>query len=237
MCNLSAVSRGHNVSSSLPFFNFTMLAQTRHSTSLDDFGNHSVGWSATGAVWQEEVEEGQFSSPYCAVNTSIQMVGVVSQEPCLFNGSIRDNICLGRPFSDEEVEKACRVAYAHDFIMGLEKVRWSREINKERSTACCRLFIIDFGLGHYKRFRWHSLTSPLFTPAYQGYSTMLGPSGVSLSGGQKQRIAIARAIVSNPRLILLDEATSALDSKSERIVQVIMEKRSTLLFPLPEEDH
>jgi ABC-type bacteriocin/lantibiotic exporter with double-glycine peptidase domain len=41
-----------------------------------------------------------------------------------------------------------------------------------------------------------------------------------MSGGQKQRIAIARAVVSNPRILLLDEATSALDAESERLVQV-----------------
>jgi len=54
----------------------------------------------------------------------------------------------------------------------------------------------------------------------QGYDTMCGEGGSQMSGGQKQRIAIARAVVSNPRILLLDEATSALDAESERLVQV-----------------
>jgi ATP-binding cassette, subfamily B (MDR/TAP), member 1 len=52
----------------------------------------------------------------------------------------------------------------------------------------------------------------------QGYHTILTEQG-GLSGGQKQRIAIARAIISEPRILLLDEATSGLDARSERIVQ------------------
>ena len=45
-----------------------------------------------------------------------------------------------------------------------------------------------------------------------GLDTVVGESGALLSGGQKQRIAIARAIISEPKILLLDEATSALDT-------------------------
>ncbi|KAF4968346.1 hypothetical protein FSARC_4292 [Fusarium sarcochroum] len=60
----------------------------------------------------------------------------------------------------------------------------------------------------------------------QGYDTYLGERGGTLSGGQKQRVAIARSVVSNPKILLLDEATSALDPTAERIVQKALSRVS-----------
>ncbi len=67
-----------------------------------------------------------------------------------------------------------------------------------------------------------------------GYQTEVGERGVTLSGGQRQRIALARAFLSNPRILILDDSTSAIDSATEdEIQQAIMraqEGRTTLLI-------
>jgi ATP-binding cassette subfamily B protein len=67
-----------------------------------------------------------------------------------------------------------------------------------------------------------------------GYDTIVGERGVTLSGGQRQRIAIARALLTDPRVLILDDATSAVDSATEdeiqKAIKRILEGRTTLLI-------
>jgi ATP-binding cassette subfamily B protein len=67
-----------------------------------------------------------------------------------------------------------------------------------------------------------------------GYETVIGERGVTLSGGQRQRLAIARALLTDPRILILDDSTSAIDSATEDEIQKaihrVLEGRTTLLI-------
>ncbi len=68
----------------------------------------------------------------------------------------------------------------------------------------------------------------------EGYQTVVGERGVTLSGGQRQRIALARAFLSDPRILILDDSTSAIDSKTEdeiqKAIRAAQQGRTTLLI-------
>jgi ATP-binding cassette subfamily B protein len=67
-----------------------------------------------------------------------------------------------------------------------------------------------------------------------GYETVVGERGVTLSGGQRQRLAIARALLTDPRILILDDSTSAIDSATEdeiqKAIQRLLKDRTTLLI-------
>jgi ATP-binding cassette subfamily B protein len=116
-------------------------------------------------------------------------VGVVFEDAFLFSDTVRNNIAYGRPdATDADVERAARVAGAHEFVTALP----------------------------------------------EGYGTTVGERGLTLSGGQRQRIAIARAVLTDPRVLVLDDATSSIDARTEEQIHTtlreITEHRTTVVI-------
>jgi len=122
-------------------------------------------------------------------------------------GSIKvDGIDI-RSISKEDLNRQIGVVLQETFLFSgsiLENVRYSKpDATLEEIMIACKLanahdFIVKFP---------------------DGYDTIVGERGHRVSGGERQRIAIARAILSNPRILILDEATSSLDTNTEQKIQ------------------
>lgn len=75
---------------------------------------------------------------------------------------------------------------------------------------------------------------PFIMQMPQGYDTLVGERGMTLSGGQKQRLAIARALITDPRILILDDATASVDTNTEHLIQQaltkLMQGRTTFII-------
>lgn len=92
----------------------------------------------------------------------------------------------------------------------------------------------EAGQAEIERAAHEAQAHDFITSFTEGYDTEVGERGVTLSGGQRQRIAIARAFLTDPRILILDDSTSAIDSATEdqiqRAMQRISRQRTTFLI-------
>jgi ATP-binding cassette subfamily B protein len=131
-------------------------------------------------------------------------IGFVPQEPFLFSDTLADNVAFGLDGQDGRERQDQRSA----------KALAERTARIEGAAAVARL---DKDVADFPK----------------GYDTMVGERGITLSGGQKQRTALARAIVTDPRILILDDALSAVDTYTEEEIlsrlRGVMRERTTII--------
>ena len=130
-------------------------------------------------------------------------IGYVPQEPLLFSETVAGNVAFG--------------ARAADGVR--EPVEWNGAANGVRAAVADAVGLarLDTDVAGFPR----------------GLDTEVGERGITLSGGQKQRAALARAILTDPRILILDDALSAVDTHTEEAIlgrlREVMRQRTTIL--------
>ena len=132
-------------------------------------------------------------------------IGFVSQEPFLFSETLADNVAFGR--TPRDFAGAGDATLAHP-----------PEEERDRIVAgASEVARLDKDIRDFPR----------------GYDTVVGERGITLSGGQKQRTALARAIATDPRILILDDALSAVDTYTEEEIlsrlRGVMRRRTSIL--------
>ena len=147
------------------------------------------------------------------------------------------------------VNRIYDVDEGHIFIDGVDVRDWSMDaLRSQISTIEQDIFLfsrsitdnIAYGLGQKAdqaaiEQAAHDAQAHDFIMSFKdGYETVIGERGVTLSGGQRQRLAIARALLTNPRILILDDSTSAIDSATEdeiqKAIRRVLQGRTTLLI-------
>lgn len=136
-------------------------------------------------------------------------IGFVPQEPFLFSDSIGDNVAFGL-----DAQHFAAGGDPGKTGPGADAWRRERQLRIERAASVARL---DKDLSDFPR----------------GYDTMVGERGITLSGGQKQRTALARAVATDPRILILDDSLSAVDTYTEEEILArlrgVMRERTSLI--------
>jgi ATP-binding cassette subfamily B protein len=131
-------------------------------------------------------------------------IGFVPQEPFLFSDTIANNIAFGLEEPGTDERGTAT----------LSSVGHADSVSVPRAAAVARL---DKDVESFPR----------------GYDTLVGERGITLSGGQKQRTAIARAVITDPPILILDDAMSAVDTYTEEEIlgrlRIVMRQRTSII--------
>ncbi len=197
---------------------------------LGDIVFEEVSFAYAGVGGKEALSEVSFRAP---PGTTVAIVGQTGS---------------GKSTLTKLVNRTYDVTAGHIFIDGVDVRGWQLSgLRQQISVIEQDVFLfsrsvadnIAFGVGKADRdaiikAAKAAQAHDFITGFADGYDTVIGERGVTLSGGQRQRLAIARALLTDPRILILDDSTSATDSATEdaiqRAINRVLEGRTTLMI-------